>query len=68
MQKAFALNLSCLCRYVNDKPPTALVSFSRNMVVFILYFKFTGADLKLHLCGQRSLVLLIYGAVFDFSM
>lgn len=46
--------------------PQALVPFSVNVDVFILYIKFTGSDSRLHLCGQTSLVLLIYGALFGF--
>lgn len=50
------------------KHPQSLVPFSVNVVVFILYFRFIGSDSKLHLYGQRSLALLVNGAVCDFSM
>lgn len=68
MQKAFALNLNCLCRYVSDKPPTGSCSFPQKRGCVFLYFRFIGSDSKLHLRGQRALALLLYGAVSDFSV
>lgn len=72
MWKAFALNLNCCYIFVTIvmwmvNHPQALVPFSVNVDMFILYTKFTGSDSRLHLRGWRSLVLLICGPLFDFQ-
>lgn len=70
MWKTFALNLNCgyifYCCYVNSKPPTGTCSFFGKCGC-VYSIKFTGSDSRLYLCGQRSLVPLIYGALCFFN-